>query len=398
MGTNASSLSVRVGDATKAEHVEAAIVASYDARGARLVARRYSEQLERQTEPPERAELGIAVGPVVDGWVTVSDSFGYTSDARLAGDLARELHTTVFRYTLLDVAGYEALERFGAPLDPREAPADTTQYRRLDAGSAGYRFLLLDGVTRDAYASGPSIEVRAECASCGYDAGWTPGHEVPWSPRKRALFTLRKQREGSRWPRLLFQMRCPNCQCALGWARATLEAGMLADVRRLSRPRVAAFDVALTSQRGALEALSPSLRPPRPKGLDLSREPQKALETALAAVLPKLRRASPAPLSWVFAPDRAALISAVERAFPAFSWQPHDLPGPITLQLRAWLGPKPGAPALAAFLDRVKDVLGADAFARQARHLETHVWVVAVGFRLPDGGWAALTLLDKHVP
>lgn len=47
---------------------------------------------------------------------------------------------------------------------------------------------------------------------------------------------------------------------ALGWARATLQAGMLADVRRLSRPRVAAFDVALTSQRAEIEALSPSLR------------------------------------------------------------------------------------------------------------------------------------------
>ncbi|MFT3772321.1 MAG: hypothetical protein QM820_43555 [Minicystis sp.] len=398
MGTNASSLSVRVGDAIEAEQVEAAIVASYEARGAQLVGRRYVEQLERQPEPPERAELGIAVGPVVDGWVTVRDSFGYTSDARLAGDLARELDTTVFRYTLLDAAGYEALERFGAPLDPREAPADTTEYRHLDARSVGHRFLLLDGVTRDAYANGPSIEVTAECPSCGYDAGWTPGREVPWAPRKKALFTLRARRKGSRWPRFLFQMRCPNCDDALGWARATIEAGMLADVRRLSRPRVAAFDVALTSQRAAIEALSPSLRAPRPKALDLSRAPQQALESALAAVLPKLRRAKPAPLSWVFAPDRAALISAVERAFPAFSWQPRDLPGPVALQLRAWLGPKPGAPALASFLDRVKDVLGPEAFARQARHPETHVWVVAVSLRLPDGTWAALTLLDKHVP
>lgn len=398
MGTNASSLSIRVGDAIKAEQVEAAIVASYEARGARLVGRRYEERLEREPEPPERAELGIAVGPVVDGWVTVSDSFGYTSDARLADDLARRLGTTVFRYTLLDVAGYEALERFGAPLDPREAPADTTEYRHLEARSVGYRFLLLDGVTSDAYAHRPSIEVTAECSSCGYDAGWTPGREVSWAPRKKALFTLRPRRKGSRGPRLLLQMRCPNCDSALGWARATLEAGMLADVRRLSRPRVAAFDVALASQRAEIEALSPSLRAPQPKALDLSREPQQVLESALAAVLPTLRRRKPARLSWVFAPDRAALISAVERAFPAFAWHPQDLPGPVALQLRAWLGPKPGAPALVSFLDRVKDMLGAEAFARQARHPETRVWVVAVGLRLPDGAWAALTLRDRHVP
>jgi hypothetical protein len=109
MGTNDSSLFVRA-DASP-ERVAAAVEASYVARGARVIGRRHRARLDRETEPPERATLGVAVGPVVDG--------------------------------------------------------------------------------------------------------------------------------------------------ALGWARATVEAGLLTDVRRLARPRVAAFDVALAAQRPLVEALSP---------------------------------------------------------------------------------------------------------------------------------------------
>lgn len=256
MSTNCSSLSIRARDGVTPERIEACIVASYEARGARVIGRTHREDLDREAEPPARAPLGVAVGPVSDGWVTVIDSFGYTSDAHLAGDLARELGTTVFRYTVAEVASYESLERFGPVLDAREAPGDTTQYRHLDASAEGFRFLVLDDVTSAAYAHLPSINVAAVCSSCDYDAGWSPGIDVPSAPREKDLYALRERREGSRWPRLLFQMRCPMCSDALGWARATLEAGILTGARPLSRPRVAAFDVALVSQRKLTEALS----------------------------------------------------------------------------------------------------------------------------------------------
>jgi hypothetical protein len=407
MGTNASLLHVRLAKGIGLDDVEDAIVASYVARGARLGGRRFAPKLERRAEPPRSAKLGVAVGPPEDGWVPVLDSFGYTSDARLAGDIAERLGTTVFRATVADAAGYTSLERFGKVRPAREAPADMPEYRELDGSETEVRFLFFEAVTARAYASGPAVVVEVRCASCGYDAGWSPGLDVPSAPRPDQLIPLDDAGDGAaKRASLLVELRCPNCRGEIGWARATLEAGLITALRRLeeeparARPR---FQFALRSQKAALERAFPERRRAEEAATEaltgaFAASPRPALEAALARVLPTIRRTRPPLLSWVFAANATDLVAAAEARFREFAWKPNNLPGDVALQIRAWLGPDPGAPALEQLLGFVRGRLTRAAFARQARHPKTMAWVVIVCFPLPDETWAALALVDSYRP
>jgi hypothetical protein len=100
----------------------------------------------------------------------------------------------------------------------------------------------------------------------------------------------------------------------------------------------------------------------------------------------------------VFAASSSELVAAVEARFRGWVWTKANLPGDVALQIRAWLGPDPRAPPLEQLLGFVRERLTTAAFARQARHPKTMIWIVVVCFPLPDETWAALALVDKHRP
>jgi hypothetical protein len=402
MGTNTSRLFVKV-PRVKLAAVEAAVVASYEARGCKVVSRAHEPGLEEQDEPPKKGRLGIALLPAGKSWITVVDSTRYLADGTLGRDLASRLGVTVFNECQVDTVGYRGLFRYGPVLSPRQAPGVLTEYRDVDEHPKGARYLVVGGVGAKTYArdDGPSCKTRCKC---GYSLPWVPGYDVPCDPAPERLASFRGEAGPKRSGKLLVAMHCNECSASIGWAVARLDEGLIVSVEKLAKaPRDrAAFDLFLDEQRELVEAELPSQKTLEVKTRARSfaaayeKDPRGALEGALAHVLPSLKQSKPPLLAWTFAPTREALVDAVKKASSAFAWKDVDLPGKLELQLVAWLGPKAKDPELKAFLQNVGALLREGSFARQGRHPETREWMTLVGFALPDGAWAGLRLFDQY--
>lgn len=395
MGTNESWLSVH---GASSSDVVSAIIASYEARGAKLQGRERDGALERGHPAKKAARLGIAVTAPKKGWVQIVDSFGYTSDLRLARDLAGALQATVFRDSITDAANHAATERFGAALAPAQRPEMPLSYQ--DENGAKTSWLLFSGVNLARYDLSSAIELRVPCESCGDDVPWCPGYELPCAPTPKNLYRLDGKKKVDDPPEgtVLFRMHCNQCEGALGWATADVTLGVVSGVTRLDAPPTAptGLDFALERQRERVEAVLPSKATQAVSDFAsrFSAEPRKALVAGLAKVLPKTK--GPPAVTLVFAPTRESLIGAYAEAFPATAWQEKDLYGRVELQITVWIGPdKKVAPALVRFLEACKPLLAPGSFAREGVDRKTKSETVAVCLPLPDGTWAALCLRDR---
>lgn len=399
MGTNQSWLSLRVAPRAHSRAV-AAVVASWEARGARLVSRAW-EPLEERTDPPKKGRLGVQIEPAGRGLFTVCDSTRYLSDAALARDLAAHLDATVLRLVIADAAGYLGVERFGPIAAPELALTPPSRWNERDEHRPKAIHLVFEGLKAGRYepAAPPSLVVR--CRACGAKR-WSPGYDVPFVPEQNMLVPMR----GKSVPassKLLVALRCNSCEAALGWAEVDRVEGLIVAVRPLAAcPKSRdGLDGFLERQRALVEAALPSraMQAADARGArfeDAFREaPRTALERALDAIRPALRKTDPELVRWVFAETRDALWAEACASAPAFTWRPVDLPGKVATQLVAWVGPKPSARAVAAFFAQIGSKLGEGAFARQGRHPETRDWILLVGFALPDGSWAGLRLFDQ---
>jgi hypothetical protein len=319
--------------------------------------------------------------------------------------LVASIGVTVFCEVVADVANYHGVFRYGPALAPGKAPPRPSPYADVDDHPTKARYMLVDRLRAGAYrtATGPSCKAR--CKACGYTLGWTPGYDVPYAPEPARIvpFTATKK-SAPKTGKLLVATRCNQCGSPLGWAVAKLVEGLIIGARPLAKPpsERAAFDAYLEDQRELVEAALPSKATleasARAKSFPAAyaRAPRAALDEALARVRPTLRQTRLPLLAWSFATTREALMQMVKQSSSDFAWKDIDLPGEVRLQLVAWLGPKPKARELEAFLQQVGALLGETSFARQGRHPKTGEWMTCVGFTLPDGSWAGLRLFDQY--
>ncbi|MBL9020896.1 MAG: hypothetical protein JNL21_01800 [Myxococcales bacterium] len=404
MGTNASWLAVNISPSRLAA-LEAAVAASYEARKCLVAATAHEPELEPSAEPPKRGKLGLALLPVDKGWIALVDSTGYLADATLASDLAERLGVTVFCEVVAEVADYHGIFRYGPAMAPEKAPPMPSGYADVDDHPKKTRYLLVDRLRAGAYRTAKGPSCKARCKACGYTLGWTPGYDVPYAPEPGRIAAFAGTKKGApQTGKLLVATRCNQCGAPLGWAVARLDRGLIVGADPLAKHPSdrAAFDAYLEDQRELVEAALPSKATlevrARAKSFPAAyaAAPRTALEEALARVRPTLRQTRLPLLAWSFASTREELVQVVKKSTSDFAWKDIDLPGKVRLQLVAWLGPKPKAPVLEAFLEQVGALLGETSFARQGRHPKTGEWMTCVGFPLPDGSWAGLRLFDQH--
>ncbi len=406
MGTNASSLHVRV---AKNERISGAavtavlraIIASHEARGARVLSHTHDAKLKREAEAPKRGKLGLAMHLLQPGWLEIADSFGYTSDAKLAQDLADKLGTTVFRRTETDVANYASLERFGPALPVSAAPVRLNGYDDLGPSEADARYLVFADVAGATYDGSAAFTIAATCPACGYDAGWSPGYDVPSAPEKAQLaaFPGKAATLAKGNGMLLLSLRCLHCEAAqMGWARATLELGLITALTLLADPptNVTGLDGALRSQLPAVEALLPVLtQKARAKEERLTAalltDPRTALEDALAAMVKAAprKKGAAAPFWLVFGKDRATLDAAIKRETSGFQFQPMgDSPKIALMQCFSWIPEK----TKKSFRDVLLGLVQTNGFKLLAHSKAKNQWMTILGFPLLDGTFGAFVM------